>query len=173
MLGAFCPGGRPLLAIADILVPVFAVIALGYLLTRVGFLSERALRDLNSLTYWVGLPSLLVHRVAAAPPEVASVAGLLAVTVGATGVAIAIGVVCGRLLGLAPELRGTFTQGVFRGNLAFIGLPVVMYASPRAGWYPASPIRRNPLASKVPSGSSVRRMAAVISSSGPSRLDSA
>lgn len=126
-------GGRPLPAIADILVPVFAVIALGYLLTRTGFLSERALRDLNSLTYWVGLPSLLLQRVAGAPPEVASVAGLLAVTVGATGVAIAVGVLCGRLLGLAPELRGTFTQGVFRGNLAFIGLPVVMYTFSGAG----------------------------------------
>ena len=42
---------------------MFAVIALGFLLTRAGFLSDRALRDLNSLTYWVGLPSLLLHRV--------------------------------------------------------------------------------------------------------------
>ncbi len=85
------------------------------------------------MTYWVGLPSLLVHRIAAAEPEFAAVSGLLAVAMGATFAGIALGYAGAAVLGLARETRGTFVQGVFRGNLAFIGLPVVIYAFEAAG----------------------------------------
>ena len=96
------------------------------------------MRDLNALTYWVGLPGLLVQKVAAASPDVAAVTGLLGVGMAATGIGVAAGLLTGRVLGLPPALRGTFTQGVFRGNLTFIGLPVVLYAFSGSGLSSAS-----------------------------------
>jgi predicted permease len=102
-------------------------------LTRSGFLSTQALEDVNRLTYWVGLPCALFYRIAGASPDVAAVGGLLLVGVLATLLAIAAAAVTARLIGLPGRSSGTFIQGVFRGNLAFIGLPVVLYAFSSAG----------------------------------------
>lgn len=41
---------------------------------------------------------------------------------------IVIGYAVARVLGLASWQRGTFIQGAFRGNLAFIGIPILVYA---------------------------------------------
>lgn len=98
------------------------------MLTRTQFLSAQALHDANRLTYWVGLPCALFHRIATASPDVAAVGGLLLVGTAATFAAIAAAAVTARLLRLPAGSHGTFIQGVFRGNLAFIGLPVVLYA---------------------------------------------
>ncbi|MCC5857590.1 MAG: AEC family transporter [Ectothiorhodospiraceae bacterium] len=117
-----------LIVILDILAPIFLVIALGWLLTRSGFLSGQALLQVNRLAYWVALPALLVHRIAQASPDVDAVAGLLVVGGGATVLAIVAALVVAALLGLPPQSRGTFAQGVYRGNLTFIGLPIILYA---------------------------------------------
>lgn len=104
------------------------MIALGWALTRAGFLSIQALEDVNRLTYWVGLPCALFYRIADASPDVAAVGDLLLVGVLATVIAIVAAAIVTRLLGLPVRAQGAFIQGVFRGNLAFIGLPVVLYA---------------------------------------------
>lgn len=112
------------------------MILLGWVLVDRGFLSPRALADLNRLSYWIGLPSLLVYRIGAAQPDVDAVAGLLAVTGIATLLMILGGYLAAPLLRIPAASRGTFVQGVFRGNLAFVGLPVVLYSfagSPGAG----------------------------------------
>lgn len=114
--------------IIDILAPITFVIALGWLLTQAGFLSPQALHDLNRLAYWVGLPSVLVHRIAAASPEIGSIGGLLLAGFGATLFGVLSAAVAARVLSVPEPSRGTFVQGVFRGNLTFIGLPVVLYA---------------------------------------------
>jgi len=126
-------GESVLFTILNILAPIFLVIALGWGLTRAGFLSPQALQDINRLTYWVGLPSAMFHRIAAASPEIGAVADLLLVGWGATLLAIAIAAGTARLLRMPATSHGTFIQGVFRGNLAFIGLPVVLYAFAAAG----------------------------------------
>src|SRR5690606_4317595 len=59
-------GGGLLVAIIEILAPVFVIIGLGWGLTRTGFLGPQALGDLNRLTYWIGLPAMLFYRIAAA-----------------------------------------------------------------------------------------------------------
>lgn len=106
---------------------------LGWVLARVDFLSPRALQDFNRLTYWVGLPCLLFHRIAGASPEIGAVGGLFAVGAVATFAAIVLGLAAAWALRLPSAARGTFAQAVFRGNLAFIGLPIVLYAFAGAG----------------------------------------
>jgi predicted permease len=116
------------LTILNILAPVFLIILLGWVISHAGFLSRGALQEVNRLTYWFGLPALLFHRLAAASPEFGDVAGMLAALVAATFIGIAAGAGAGWAMGLPRPAVGTFIQGVFRGNLAFIGLPVVLYA---------------------------------------------
>lgn len=125
-----------LFEIINILAPVFLVIVLGWVLARSGFLPGVAIHDLNRLTYWVGLPSLLFYRIGTADPEIQGVTGLLLVCAAATLLAIVAAGIGAGLMGLPRRSYGTFMQGVFRGNLAFIGLPVVIYAFSDAGGGP-------------------------------------
>ncbi len=110
------------------LVPVFLVIALGTGLRRYGFLPAGFFEQLNRLVFWVGLPALLYNEIAGAAIHGTDA---LRVTVLLTGVAaatIVLGALLARLLHYpTPSLRA-FVQAAFRGNLAYVGLPVVVYA---------------------------------------------
>ena len=122
-----------LLTIINILTPVFLIVLLGWALARTGFASRETFQQVNRLTYWFGLPALLVHRIAAASPNFGDVTGLLAVLILTTLLGAAAAWIVARLLRLPRGSVGTFVQGVFRGNLAFIGLPVVLYAFSDSG----------------------------------------
>lgn len=107
------------------LAPVFLIIALGAYLQRTRFVSPGFLREANRVTYWLGLPALLFSQLVSSLHEAAGAErligamGLATVLVGAAGYGVA------ALLRVPPEARGTFVQGAFRGNLAFVGLPIV------------------------------------------------
>ena len=111
--------------ILNTLAPVFLLVTLGVWLQRSGFVSPGFLKEANRLTYWVGLPALLFSQLAAALPSVHAAGALLAtVLTGTVGVIIfSYGVAA--LLRVPGAAMGTFVQGAFRGNLAFVGLPVI------------------------------------------------
>ncbi len=115
-------------AILDSLVPVLMIAALGALLRGFGFLSAQAVAELNRLTYWVGLPVLMFVELTTAPFALGEAAALFAVVFGATVVVGTLAWRCAAWFGATAAVRGTFAQAVFRGNLALVGLPVVMYA---------------------------------------------
>jgi len=126
-------GGPDLLTIINILSPVFLIVFLGWALARSGFLSRGALQEVNGLSYWFGLPALLVHKIASASPELEAVTGLIAVLTATTLFGIAAASAAAWAMRLPRSAVGTFVQGVFRGNLTFVGLPVVLYAFSGAG----------------------------------------
>mgnify|MGYP001597170279 CR=1 FL=1 len=121
--------------ILTILAPVFLMIGIGVALQASGFVSPNFLKEANRLTYWLGLPALLFSQLAASSHNVggARLMGeamfLVTVAVIFSGYAIA------RLLRVPGASVGTFVQGAFRGNLAFVGLPIV-YSFPddTLGW---------------------------------------
>ena len=111
-----------------ILAPIVLLVLLGVFLGRLRFLGPEFSGDLNKLVFWVALPALLFRSVAHAGhpgPQTFSLLGLLVV---ATGVAAVAGWIAAGLLGLPRTSRGTLSQSAFRGNLAYIGLPVLAYA---------------------------------------------
>lgn len=116
--------------VLNILTPVFGVVLIGAVLARTGFLSRSFLQEANRVTYWLGLPALLFtelirsfHSSTTAAPNV--LVAMLLATVSTLGIAW----MFARLAGLERRRVGTFVQGAFRGNLAFVGLPV-LYAFP-------------------------------------------
>jgi predicted permease len=111
--------------IFDILAPVFLLIALGAVLQRTRFVSENFLKEANRVTYWLGLPALLFSQLAKSFHG-ASGAGLMFSTMlVATGGAIMVAYVIAWLMRVPGAALGTFVQGGFRGNLAFVGLPII------------------------------------------------
>jgi hypothetical protein len=114
--------------ILNTLAPVFAVIALGAVLRRTGFLSDDLLRGLNRVVYWVALPALLFGKIATAQ-EIGPAAGTtFLIALAGTAGAILVGYGAVRALRVPGRSAGTFVQAAFRGNLAYVGLPVILHA---------------------------------------------
>jgi len=111
--------------ILNVLAPVFLIIVLGAWMQRAQFVSPGFLREANRVTYWLGLPALLfsqlvssLHAASGAEPLLGAML-LTTLLVTAAGYAVAV------LLRVPSAAQGTFVQGAFRGNLAFVGLPIV------------------------------------------------
>jgi len=111
--------------VLNILAPVFLIIAVGAVLQRSGFVSATFLKEANRVTYWIGLPALLFSQLAGTFHQVGGAGLMLSSMLVATGVLILAGYAAGWLLGVPGGALGTFVQGGFRGNLAFVGLPII------------------------------------------------
>jgi len=111
--------------IFNVLAPVFFLIALGVVLERTQFVSGTFLREANKVTYWLGLPALLFSSLATSLHEAGGAKSMLLTLLTATGLVIAAAYLLAWALRLKPASFGTFVQGAFRGNLAYIGLPII------------------------------------------------
>ncbi len=118
-------------AVFELLGPIFLLVVLGAALQRGGFFRAGVVSGLNRICYWVALPALILGSLArggvgAGAGWAVWSGGLLGVMAVATLVVAALGWGGASLLGVAWATRGTFTQAVFRGNLAFVGLPILL-----------------------------------------------
>ena len=114
--------------ILNVLAPVFLVIALGAALGRARFISDDVLGGMNRLAYWVGLPCLLLHKIAAASfAEAGSFDTFWLVLIGMLA-SLAVGGAVAWAVRMRRAQVGAFLQAAFRGNLAFVGLAVVLSA---------------------------------------------
>ncbi len=122
------------------LLPVVLCVAAGAGLSRVGLLPADVRRGCEKLVYWALLPALLVDKLSRAPLDGVGgdVARMLAALAAATLLAAVAAVLLARAARIPAATRGTFAQASVRGNLAFVGLPVVALA---AGGDPGPPAR--------------------------------
>lgn len=111
--------------VVNALLPVFVIIALGAWLQRSSFLSGTFLREANRLTYWVGLPALLFSQLVRSLRDAAGGETLLAAMFLTTGLVAVAGYLVAWAARVPGAAMGTFVQGAMRGNLAFVGLPIV------------------------------------------------
>ena len=112
--------------ILTILSPLFLTIALGAWLQRSGFFGEDFLAGANKLSYWVGLPILVVISLITAEHGEGGGGRLLVALVIGTFVSVGLAWSAARLLRVKSGSEGTWVQAAFRGNLTFIGLPIIL-----------------------------------------------
>ena len=108
--------------------PVILMILLGYLLRRKNFFSEHTVKELSSLVYWVGLPCLLFYKISTAAFNLAVCGRIYSVLLTALLLCILTAYILAKLFAVSKESVSAFVQGSFRANLAFIGLPVILYS---------------------------------------------
>lgn len=111
------------------LAPVFLIIALGAFLAKTNFFSQEILKGLNRVTFWVGLPCLLFVKIAEAVYQSGPTSRIFLVVISGMAGCMLTGYLIAWFLHIPAKSVGTFIQAAFRGNLAFIGLPVVIYAA--------------------------------------------
>lgn len=118
----------------NVVIPVFILIILGYLVKRVGFVSEKSFKEVNSLVFRVLLPVLLFNNMRNADlrREISPLTVLYAVSV----VLILFTTVFQLLKNWGSD-RGraaTVIQGIYRSNFALFGIAITesMYGSGNA-----------------------------------------
>ena len=120
--------------ILHIVLPVFLVIGLGFSLKRTNLVNGDFLFQLNRLIFYVALPALLFHKISAADFSAsfnpALLAGMLISMVLVFGISYFYTV----LRKYPAKDKGAFSQGAFRGNLAYIGLAIVFNAYGEQGF---------------------------------------
>ncbi len=113
-----------LVTLLCVLAPVFALIALGRGLKRLGLLTDAGTRDLHQLVYWIGLPIQLLVQIGSSDVRANMDLKSLAATLGAYWIGFIVTWLC--TFRLEPDTRGCVLNGTVRGNGAFIGLPVIL-----------------------------------------------
>lgn len=114
--------------ILNIVLPVFSVIVLGWLLKRFGLINDAFLQQTNRLVYYVALPLLLFYKIGTADFFANFNARLVIGSVAAVFITFLGSYLYGSFRHYPAEARGTFSQGAFRGNLAYIGLALCLNA---------------------------------------------
>jgi len=110
------------------LLPIVLLVLIGAALFRLRFVDDVFRKGLDRLVYYVALPPLIVGKLMAAP-AVEGVETMIGVFMAATVLAMLLGYAVAFALRLRGVAVGVFTQAGFRGNLAFVGLPVIVLAS--------------------------------------------
>ncbi len=111
-----------------IVLPVFLIIGLGFGLKRTGLVESHFLFQLNRFIFWVALPALLFDKISNADFTASFNPMLLLGMVLATVTAFILSYAYSSYRAYSPAVRGAFTQGAFRGNLAFFGLAITFNA---------------------------------------------
>ncbi len=115
--------------IANTLLPIFLIISLGLTLRKTGFVPDTMFKHSNRLVYWVALPCLLFIKTAQIAIQGGPVLRVVIVLIGGMFVCIVLGYIVSWILKVPGALLGTFIQGSFRGNLVYVGLPVIFFST--------------------------------------------
>ncbi|RKX31715.1 MAG: hypothetical protein DRP71_13025 [Verrucomicrobia bacterium] len=118
----------PAVPILDTLLPVFAIIVLGGILTKTGFLSQSFLKKALHLAYYVALPALIFQSVAQSSYSSGGPLVVFGVLLSGTLVTIFVAYLTSHAIRLPMRDHGTFVHAAYRGNLAFLGLPIIIYS---------------------------------------------
>ncbi|MDH3999331.1 MAG: AEC family transporter, partial [Desulfuromonadales bacterium] len=119
--------------IINIVLPVFSVIALGWLLKKRGLIDAPFLHQTNRLVYYVCLPLLLFYKIGTADFFANFNGRLIIGSVLAVAITFIITYLYTVVRNYPPPARGVFSQASFRGNIAYMGLAITLNAYGESG----------------------------------------
>ena len=113
--------------------PLFLVLFLGYTLKKMDFISGGFVTSGNKVVFYIALPAALFRSVYNAELSELLDWGFAAFAVGASLV-VFFGIWLFAALFIKEKpIRGAFAQGAFRGNFAFLGMPLLINLAGAAG----------------------------------------
>lgn len=117
-----------ILSVLGILFPVVLLLALGATLRRIGFFDEAFANKLLRLVFYTALPCMLAGSISRAG-SLGGVGAATAVLCGTAVVVCALAALLARPLGIPRTSVPSFCQTAFRGNSAYVGVPVLTLAT--------------------------------------------
>jgi predicted permease len=116
------------LQILGTLFPVFVTIFIGWILARTQFISKHFLDELNKFVYWITLPCLILSSLSNTGSLPKDALPSFMILLLASIILLVATFLFSKLSKMEKHKIGTFAQASFRGNLAFIGIPIIAYA---------------------------------------------
>ena len=115
-------------AVLTSILPVCLLVVLGAVLCRSRFLPDEFFTQMNRLGFWLLLPALLFSTIAKAPASAGATGLRVGLLLCACSVAVTlVGWLVSRALRLPGGSARSLMQAAMRGNLAYTGLPVLIY----------------------------------------------
>jgi malate permease and related proteins len=109
------------------IIPIFAIIFLGWFVRHKGLVPVQLLGPANRLVYYVAVPAMIFREIAAASFTEQFNATLLGCTLLPVLLVFLLSFAIGSLARIPRTGLGTFMQSSFHGNLGYIGLAVAFY----------------------------------------------
>lgn len=124
-------------ALASIVLPVFALLGIGYLAAWTRLLPERAADGLAAYVFNLAVPLLVFRTIAAQPlPDVSPWGFWAAYFLGTAGAWLAVSAAARALLGAAPLRAGIAGCAGAYANVMLLGLPIILVAFGEEGAVP-------------------------------------
>ena len=124
-------------AVIEIVLPVFAVILLGYGFGRGGFMSAEGARGIGAFVYYAAIPALLFRGMATATAGIGGSLGLIGAYFAGALAVFAASMATGRLLfRLSLAEQGLMALSTGFSNSVQLGIPLVIAAFGQAGLVP-------------------------------------
>ena len=118
-----------ILKVLSIILPIFILILLGFLCRVKGLLSISTGKELNKFIFYISLPALLICKISQADINITDQWGAYLSILLATAVVAFLGIFLSTFFGLLSSQKWVCAHGCIRSNMAFIGLPVIIYAT--------------------------------------------
>jgi malate permease and related proteins len=116
-----------------IILPIFIIIAAGWLARKRDFIPETFIGPANRIVYYFAIPAMIFRAISTASFHDEFSSRVLVITLACILVISVIAWAATRTKKMPKSLRGTFIQSSFHGNLGYIGLAVVFYSLGDAG----------------------------------------
>jgi hypothetical protein len=109
------------------IIPIFAVILLGLLAKKRGFIPPSFVSPANRLTYYLAIPALIFRAIAKSDFHTKFDSWLLMGTLLPLLIVYGVFWIVFLVLGVASKSRGTLIESTIHGNIGYIALAIVFY----------------------------------------------
>jgi len=107
-------------------VPVFLIVALGYILKKLGMINENFVTVSSKIVFNISLPALIFFEIAAIDlAEVLNIGQISFIYIG-TLISFGIAWIIAQSVTKTGQDKASFIQGSFRGNFAIVGLAIIV-----------------------------------------------
>lgn len=120
------------------IIPIFAVITIGWAARQRGFIPVEFLGPANRLVFYVAIPAMIFHAISQRTLSTDFSSRVTAITLATPLLFFFLAWAAGRAFHLKGSHLATFMQSSFHGNLGYIGLAVAYYFLGDAGLAKAS-----------------------------------
>lgn len=112
------------------IVPLFLIIAVGYLVKRLGWIGQEDVRRFNKVTFYTFMPVMLFYNIYTSDFSQAVRLPYVLFVVGVALGMVLLSFVITVLAEKTPQRRGVMIQAAFRSNFVLLGLPIAMELLP-------------------------------------------
>jgi predicted permease len=119
---------KTFLDVISVTIPIFSIIAIGYLFRRKGVIRETAVPALNKVAYYLGLTTLVFTSIVKYDLKEIFNIGIVKTIYVAFAIFIVIVFFTIYFLKINNKTKGAMAVSSFRCNMAFIGIPIIISA---------------------------------------------